>query len=107
MEQKPLKAFTIRSFNIILSGLILLSLSAFGVNRTPQMDHSVSFTENKGQITDQFLKPRKDILFSGNNGAMDFHIRKNGISYQQYKVTSWNKFKDPGTEKVKIGRAHV
>jgi hypothetical protein len=42
----------------------------------------VSFTENKGQIRDQYSRARPDVLFSGTDGRFSFHITGNGISYQ-------------------------
>ena len=50
---------------------------------------SVSFTENKGQISDQNYNPRPDVLFSGAANGLTFHIRNNGISYQTSRVDSW------------------
>jgi gliding motility-associated-like protein len=52
---------------------------------------SLSFKENKGQISDQFYKPRPDVLFSGTDGKINFHLRNNGISYQLSRVDSWTK----------------
>lgn len=49
----------------------------------------ISFTENKGQVCDQNSKSRPDILFSGVDGGMAFHIRNNGISYQLSKIDSY------------------
>ena len=49
----------------------------------------VSFTENKGQISDQNYNPRPDVLFSGAANGLTFHIRKDGISYQTSRVDSW------------------
>jgi hypothetical protein len=43
---------------------------------------TVSFTENKGQLCDQYSNPRPDILFSGSDGQMDYFLGKSGISYQ-------------------------
>lgn len=54
----------------------------------------LSFKENKGQIGDQFLQPRPDILFTGNSGDLVFHLRNTGISYQMYRVDSWNTITD-------------
>lgn len=48
----------------------------------------IKFTENKGQISDQNLLPRTDILFSGVINEIRFFIRKDGISYQFYKSIS-------------------
>ena len=50
---------------------------------------SVSFTENKGQISDQNYNPRPDVLFSGAANGLQFYIRKDGISYQTSRVDSW------------------
>ena len=50
---------------------------------------SVSFTENKGQISDQNYNPRPDVLFSGEANGLQFHIRKDGVSYQTSRVDSW------------------
>ncbi|MBK7309704.1 MAG: gliding motility-associated C-terminal domain-containing protein [Sphingobacteriaceae bacterium] len=52
---------------------------------------SIAFKENKGQVSDQFSKPRPDVLFTGSAGDLDFHLRKNGISYQLYRVDTWKK----------------
>ncbi len=49
----------------------------------------ISFTENKGQVSDQHNKPRPDVLFGGNANGMVFHLRNNGISYQLDRVDSW------------------
>lgn len=49
----------------------------------------LSFQENKGQISDQYFKPRPDVLFSGNSNGLVFHLRKTGISYQMCKVEQW------------------
>lgn len=50
---------------------------------------ALGFTENKGQISDQFMRPRTDVLFSGAQGEMTFHLRKTGISYQFSKTETW------------------
>jgi gliding motility-associated-like protein len=51
--------------------------------------NKISFTENKGQISDQFYKPRPDVLFSGTAGDLVFHLKQNGISYQMTRVDKW------------------
>jgi gliding motility-associated-like protein len=55
---------------------------------------AVSFKENKGQIGDQFSNPRPDVLFTGNSGNLVFHLRNTGVSYQLYRVDSWNNITD-------------
>lgn len=49
----------------------------------------VAFTENKGQVHDQDYKTRPDVLYSGTDGSLVFHLKKSGISYQLNRVDSW------------------
>src|SRR5687768_13678431 len=48
-------------------------------------DNSIVFTENLGQVHDQRLQPRPDVLFGGSVRGLAFHLRNNGISYQLRK----------------------
>lgn len=43
---------------------------------------AVLFTENKGQVSDQYSRLRPDVLYSGVAGRMVFHLKKTGVSYQ-------------------------
>ena len=52
-------------------------------------EKEISFIENKGQVADQNNNPRPDVLFSGTDGKMVFHIKNNGFSYQLNKIESW------------------
>ena len=54
-----------------------------------KQSQTITFTENKGQVSDQHHKPRPDVLFGGNANGMVFHLRNNGISYQLSRVDSW------------------
>jgi hypothetical protein len=56
-----------------------------------QKNASISFLENKGQVYDQNNKARPDVLFSGVNQGMVFHLRNNGVSYQLTKLDSLQK----------------
>src|SRR5688572_26752818 len=47
---------------------------------------SYPFIENKGQFYDQNNTSRNDILFGATDGKLTFHFRKQGVSYQQYRV---------------------
>ncbi|MFM9051255.1 MAG: SBBP repeat-containing protein [Bacteroidota bacterium] len=49
----------------------------------------IDFEENQGQVHDQYFQPRPDILFSGTNGRMFFHLKANGVSYQLNRIDSW------------------
>jgi hypothetical protein len=59
----------------------------------------ISFQENLGQISDQNTNPRPDILYYGTDGQLAFHLKTNGISYQQSRVDSWKDEVDPITNK--------
>jgi gliding motility-associated-like protein len=56
--------------------------------------NTLSFKENKGQVSDQFSHARPDVLFTGNSGNLVFHLRNTGVSYQLYRVDSWNTLTD-------------
>ena len=66
-----------------------MRVQAGDLKNTGKQQVSVNFTENKGQVHDQFYKSRPDILFGGTDGRMVFHLKNNGISYQMYRVDSW------------------
>lgn len=62
-------------------------LPALSINKTePSKNNLITFNENKGQVSDQNYKPRPDVLFSGTDGGLVFHLKKDGISYQLSKV---------------------
>jgi hypothetical protein len=54
-----------------------------------EQSRSISFTENKGQVCDQNYKPQTDVLFSGTDGELVYHLKNNGISYQLSRVDFW------------------
>jgi len=66
-----------------------------------QSQPPVFFKENKGQVSDQNYQPRPDVLFYGSDGALNFHMRKDGISYQLTRVDSW---KDMGEQMGMLGK---
>ncbi len=72
-----------------ISPILLLCWPALEVAYASAPYSEISFTENKGQISDQYLKPRTDILFGGNDGKLAFFLKPNGVSYQQYRVEEW------------------
>lgn len=85
---------------------IILTLSVFllpaGVHKAQGLPQSngikPGFTENKGQISDQYFQSRSDILFAGSISDLDFYIKNDGISYQLNRVDKWEKkprFKKP------------
>ena len=67
-------------------------------------NNSIVFTENKGQIADQNYHARPDVLYSGTNGPLAFHIRNNGISYQLSRVDRYKEVegKFPGESRKLI-----
>jgi hypothetical protein len=78
---------------------IFFLLASFAVSA--QQKNIFSFTENKGQVSDQLNNQRNDILFGGASGHLAFHLRANGISYQQCRIDSWINAED-----IKSGRKY-
>ena len=61
---------------------------------------TVSFIENKGQVTDQFHQPRTDVLFAATDGAISYFLKPNGFNYQQSRVDLWTYDSLPGLGKT-------
>lgn len=64
--------------------LLCIQEDTFGQNLNSRMQ-TLSFIENKGQVSDQNGKVRTDVLFSGQTAASVFHLKQNGVSYQLYR----------------------
>lgn len=64
--------------------LWIFSISIF--SSYSQSSSHLKFTENKGQVTDQYYKPRPDVLFVGGTCSLNYHLRNNGISYQINRI---------------------
>jgi gliding motility-associated-like protein len=84
----------LRSFSHLLIALVfILPVKAAVAERLnkdlPAKPKKSGFRENKGQVHDQFQKARPDILFSGQEGLLSFHLKADGISYQLSRVDSW------------------
>jgi len=76
--------YNMRFFFLYVLGFWSLFCSAATdpVETTTQGRIFFSFTENKGQIADQHMNSRPDVLFSGFTGGFIFHLRNSGVSYQ-------------------------
>ncbi len=57
----------------------------------PELDLKLGFKENKGQVHDQNYKSRPDVLYSGTDGVMTYHLKNDGISYQLNRIVTWKK----------------
>jgi hypothetical protein len=83
----------------LVIGLLLCTSICFGDNAKSvegikSSNSLISFTENKGQVSDQNHKTRPDVLFCGTDGKINFHIRNNGVSYQLKRIDSWKTHKN-------------
>ena len=97
---------------IISRWILLLSTTLFlfplqllsKINRSEHnlRGQAITFTENKGQISDQHFNLRPDVLFSGETDGMVYHLRNNGVSYQFSKVDSWTPFGESGPKREEI-----
>jgi len=93
----PLKGVVSRTrsnighWNVLFLGLFSLYSAAQGnkarteEHMRAQINPPTVFTENKGQVTDQYKVTRTDVLFSGYTNKMSYHLKKDGISYQLSK----------------------
>lgn len=79
--------------NITLSIVACALIGSLTAKNEPTSKASISFQENKGQICDQYSKPRTDVLYSGSGNGLTYHLTKNGVSYQLSKVDKWNEIK--------------
>ena len=50
--------------------------------KAEHLKQELVFTENKGQVCNQYLQPRHDILFYGVSNDIDFYVLEDGISFQ-------------------------
>jgi hypothetical protein len=75
--------------NSLIYSLICYTVIGFGQNRLNSKDNTLAFIENKGQVCDQYYKPRPDVLFYGSVKDLSFCLKPSGVSYQLNKVESW------------------
>jgi len=90
------KNTTMKATLLIKSALIFgMSYSAlFGASENASNDgNKVLFTENKGQVHDQYYKSRPDVLFSSISDGLVCHLKSNGLSYQLNRVDKWREEK--------------
>lgn len=69
---------------------VSLAFCSTGLAQNQQQNtNEIVFTENKGQVHDQYNKARHDVLYGVIAGEMAVHIKKTGVSYQLNKVDSY------------------
>jgi hypothetical protein len=51
-------------------------------NGSPIANQTISFTENKGQISDQHHRQRPDVLYSGMDDNLNFHFTAQSVIFQ-------------------------
>src|SRR4051812_11075741 len=92
----------INILTMFLCALISRELGA-GISKSSfPASHAVTFTENKGQVSDQYNFPRKDVLYSGSVNGTIFHLKTTGVSYQFEHVNSWKEEFDQKAGKRKV-----
>lgn len=71
-------------FLYVLALFFALSVPVQGQvsNSKIKKNNDITFTENLGQVSDQNYKSRPDVLYSGTDGKIVYHIKKSGVSYQ-------------------------
>jgi len=71
--------------HLLLSFTALLVAQAISAQVKEQ---SISFRENKGQVSDQQNQARHDVLFSGQSGGLTFHLLEDGVQYQITRINA-------------------
>ncbi|MDI1354465.1 MAG: SBBP repeat-containing protein [bacterium] len=75
--------------------LLIITSQLTGKNNPPaaalMKGQTITFTENKGQVSDQNYLPRPDVLFGGTSKGMAFHLKTYGISYQLHACSPESK----------------
>lgn len=69
-------------------------------SQTNNSVNEVVFTENKGQVYNQFFIKNNDIKFSGSANNLIYHLKNNGISYQLSKATAFKEIEDLKTRQI-------
>lgn len=77
------------AFSIMLITAALAGTPPSDIPKEATSPKKITFTENKGQVSDQHYLPRPDVRFYGEQGPMSFHITDGGISYQLRRVETW------------------
>lgn len=90
-----------KTFNHLQVSVFIILLSNFCFSNTKnkydfrneelirEIPGLISFTENNGQVYDQQDRARPDVLYSGTTKRMAYHLKRDGISYQLFRVLSW------------------
>ena len=71
------------------TGIVLLSLTTLAASartNSPFLNNRLSFTENKGQVKDQFKNPRNDIQFSLQGQGVNVFVGDGQLHYQWSKT---------------------
>ena len=63
-----------------------MSLNSFAENPSNFIRPPQGFIENKGQITDQYRNPNKEVLYLFNGKGLNVQLKQNGFSYEMVKV---------------------
>jgi hypothetical protein len=79
---------------ISMNGALANNGSKLPAGFNEKKNNTVSFTENKGQVCNQFDQPRPDVLFSGVAKGFFYHLTKNGFCYQMYKTSTKGKLEE-------------
>lgn len=87
----------------IAQALLTITLPLHLTAAVPSTEGSIVFTKNRGQVSDQFQRPRPDVQYYGEQAGIAYHFTDDGVSYQINKASSWRPsdvFGDPATSGV-------
>lgn len=94
---------TLLLFTVVLFAIKAVAAPPVGKSNiiSPLQAPGISFTENKGQVHDQYNKPKPDVLYGVMAGNMAVHIKTHGVSYQLFRIDKYKNVVDKRTNKQK------
>lgn len=98
-----------KSISLITASLLIFSAALTAGTKPKLSTPALAFTENKGQVHDQYGNPRTDVLYGVSTGNLAVHIRNNGISYQLYRLDKMKETVDPlrGEKRTEIAQQTI
>ena len=85
-------------------------LFVFGISSIKASDREkkIAFIENKGQVFDEKMRTNSEVLFSGTDGVLVYHLKRYGISYQINQIVKDNISEDGSTkERIACNRVDI
>lgn len=88
MKYLPMKSILYCKTGVILFLILIASVCAYAGDAAGKLKSPFVFVENKGQVTDQYSKARKDVCFVLKGEGLSIFFTAKGMQFQFRKMTS-------------------